>query len=177
MRSRYIAGLLIVGASGILGAQRPGAPAARQAGPPAAQILLAHTGELQLTDAQVLRLAAIARRAETRHQSMRASMDSARGRFQGRPATPADSTARRQFAERMRTDMERMGEQERTDRRDAIAVLTPDQQARAWEFAANRGNRGEQMRGGRRPTMQRPMQRQGQRPMQRGAQRPVRPVG
>src|SRR5829696_5067112 len=71
----------------------------------AAQMLLAHTGELGLTDAQVVRLAGIARRAETRRASLRASMDSARQRFA--PGQPGDSTARRQFRLRMQADMEK----------------------------------------------------------------------
>ena len=43
----------------------------------AASMFLAHTGELQLTDAQVTRLAAIARRSEARQKAMHARMDSA----------------------------------------------------------------------------------------------------
>jgi hypothetical protein len=100
-------------------------------------MLLAHTGELELTDAQVVRLAAIARRAEGRRRSLRASMDSVRARFGDR--APADSAARRQMRDRFRTDIDRLREQQRADQRDAIAVLTPDQQARAWDFAASRG--------------------------------------
>ena len=38
----------------------------------AASMFLAHTGELQLTDAQVTRLAAIARRSEARQKAMHA---------------------------------------------------------------------------------------------------------
>src|ERR1051325_6264204 len=41
-----------------------------------AQFLLAHTGDLKLTDQQVVRLAAIARRADERGRSMRTSLDS-----------------------------------------------------------------------------------------------------
>ena len=43
-----------------------------------ASMLLAHTGEFKLTDAQVTRLAGIARRTSDRHRAMRASMDSLR---------------------------------------------------------------------------------------------------
>ena len=134
MKSRWMAGLLIVGAGSVLGAQAP-APAP-MGGAPAAEMLLANTGRLQLTDAQVVRLAAIARRSEARRQTMRAAMDSARTRVQGRPA---DSVARRQMVQRMRTQAEQMREQQRTDTRDAIAVLNADQQARAWEMVAARG--------------------------------------
>jgi hypothetical protein len=45
----------------------------------------------------------------------------------------------------MRPAMERLREQSQADRRDAIAVLTPDQQAQAWERIARPG----QPRGGR----------------------------
>ena len=116
------------------------------AGAPAAQMLLARTGELGLTDAQVVRLAAIARRAETRRASLRAAMDSARQRFT--PGQPADSAARRQFRQRMIADAEKARDAARVDQRDAIAVLNADQQAKAWEMVANRGRmaRGGAMR-------------------------------
>ena len=76
-------------------------------------------------------------------------MDSGRTRFA--PGQPGDSLARRQFAERMETNMSKEREQARTDLRDAIAVLTPDQQARAWEMAgaATRGRAGRAGRMGR----------------------------
>jgi hypothetical protein len=113
---------------------------------PAAEMLLSRTGELGLTDAQVVRLAAIARRSEARRRAMRASMDSAEGRFR----QPGDSAARRQFGERMRAEMTRAQEQIQADQRDAIAVLTPDQQARAWSMVSNRGQGGQRgFRGGR----------------------------
>lgn len=123
------------------------------AGPAAspAEFLLAHTGELELTDAQVTRLAAIARRAAARRQAMRSTLDSLRpGRARG---MMRDSTSREQFRQRMeqmRPAMERLREQAHTDRRDAITVLTPDQQARAWErmAAGARGGRGAGFRAG-----------------------------
>lgn len=118
-------------------------PRRPEAGPPAAEMLLSQTGELELSDAQVVRLAAIARRSEARRRALRASMDSARARFGGQPA---DSVARRQFEQRMQADMQRAAEQMRTELRDAIAVLTADQQAKAWNRVANRGPR---MRGSR----------------------------
>jgi Spy/CpxP family protein refolding chaperone len=136
-----------------LHAQGPGAPApgprGRMGGGGApggpmgntASFLLAHTGDLKLTDAQVVRLAAIARRADERMHAMRTSMDSVR------PAcgpNGCDSTARaemRRRAERMRPAMERALEQSRTERRDAIAVLTPDQQGQAWDLVSMAGRR------------------------------------
>ena len=169
MRSRILAGLLMVGMAGVAAAQpgmrgmrgmRGAGARAGMGGPAAAEMLLANTGRLQLTDQQVSRLAAIARRSEARRQALRASMDSARTRFGGGAAV--DTAARRQFAERMRTEMTRAREQSQTDRRDAIAVLTPDQQARAWEMIAARGRaargaRGQGMRQGRQMRPMRPM--------------------
>jgi hypothetical protein len=133
-------------------------------------MLLSHVGELGLTDAQVVRLAAIARRQEARRQSLRAALDSAERRFQ-----PGDSIARRQFGERMRANMEREQEQIVVDQRDALAVLNADQQARAWSMATGpargfRGRGGPGMRPGgmgrgmRRPEMgRREMRRPGMR--------------
>jgi hypothetical protein len=116
-----------------------------------AEFLLARTGELQLTDAQVTRLAGIARRSAERRRAMRASLDSMRP--EGGRAALRDSAARqqlRQRAEQMRPAMERLREQSLADRRDAIAVLTPDQQARAWEqvAASGRSMRGQRGRPG-----------------------------
>jgi hypothetical protein len=117
-----------------------GGPGMQALGDPAS-FLLARTGELRLTDAQVVRLAAIARRAAERRATMRASMDSMRPAFTPgtRPDSAARSRMRAQMGERMqqmRASRDRVMEQMRTDRRDAIAVLTPDQQARAWEMLA-----------------------------------------
>jgi hypothetical protein len=105
-----------------------------------AAFLLAHTGDLELTDAQVVKLAAIARRGAVRMRGIRATMDSARRRFDG-PPTPADSAARERFRSRMRTEAIRLRDQFTADQRDAIAVLTPDQQGRAWQMVS-RGRRG-----------------------------------
>jgi Spy/CpxP family protein refolding chaperone len=126
----------------------------------AAQVLLAHTGELELTDQQVVRLAAIARRAEARRREMRASMDSVRARFAPGRTAPADSVARRQLRERMRVDIQRLRDQQATDQRDALAVLTPAQQARAWDLASARGrDRGMRERGMRERGRERGMRR------------------
>ncbi|MFL5537671.1 MAG: Spy/CpxP family protein refolding chaperone, partial [Longimicrobiaceae bacterium] len=103
----------------------PGGP-----GPDPASMLLAATGHLHLTDAQVVRLAAIARRAEERHAAMRTSMQAAHAAAPNRQAAPSEADM-----QRMHQQMEQMHEQMRADLRDALAVLTPDQQARAWEMA------------------------------------------
>jgi hypothetical protein len=144
MKSIRILAVLSVAAATSAAAQGP-PPGPRGSAPrqPAAEMLLSQTGELGLTDAQVVRLAAIARRSEARRRAMRASMDSAEGRFR----QPGDSVARRQFGERMRAELPRAQEQMQADQRDAIAVLTPDQQARAWTMVSSRGQRG--FRGGR----------------------------
>src|SRR6266536_287796 len=71
--------VLSVGAAATAAAQGPGGP---PMGPrpedararPAAQMLLANTGTLDLTDAQVVKLAAIARRTEARRRGMRQRM-------------------------------------------------------------------------------------------------------
>ena len=143
-----LAAILIAAAGPPLLAQGPGAPGGS---PPVggmgpggagadrgAAFLLAHTGDLELTDAQVVKLAAIARRGAVRLRGLRASMDSARMRFNG-PPTPADSAARRQFRGRMRAEATRMRDQFSADQRDAIAVLTPDQQGRAWQMVSRAG--------------------------------------
>ena len=115
-----------------------------------AEFLLGHTGELKLTDAQVTRLAAIARRSADRRRTMRTQLDSMRSNFTRgeRPDSAARAQMRQRF-EQMRPQMDRMREQSLTDRRDAIAVLTPDQQAQAWERIARMG-RGGQAAGGMR---------------------------
>ena len=120
----------------------PGAPAAPLMARPMdpAAMLLARTGELQLSDAQVVRLAAIARRSADRRRAMRASFDSMRPPMMGGAARP-DSAARATFrarADAIRARMEQARNAQHTDLRDAIAVLTADQQARAWEMMAAR---------------------------------------
>ena len=122
----------------------PGAPARGPGGGAAAKMFLANTGELGLSDAQVVRLAAIARRTEARRAAIRAAMDSNRRRME---TQTADSAARRQLRDRMRTAFDRERDQSQADLRDAIAVLTADQQAKAWQMMSNRGA-GRGMRGG-----------------------------
>lgn len=149
---------LVAGA--MAGAQGPGGPGgpggmpARGpegrplAGARAAEQFLARVGALGLSDAQVTRLAAIARRSEARRVAQRAAMDSMRTRAR---AAPADSAARAARRASMRATMERWREQNQADLRDALAVLTPDQQAKAWQLrdagmrGAGRGRPG--MRG------------------------------
>lgn len=141
--------------------QMPGPGAMGQRGGSAAdnpaEYLLAHTGEFGLTDAQVTRLAGIARRSAERRRSMRVRLDSLRPDRGTRPDSATRDRMRQRF-EQMRPQMDRMREQSLADRRDAIAVLTPDQQAQAWERIArsarsgpggfNRGGRGGMSRGG-----------------------------
>jgi hypothetical protein len=99
-------------------------------------MLLAATGRLKLTDAQVVRLAAITRRAEERHAAMRTSMAAAHAGAADRRA-PSDADM-----QRMHQAMERMHEQARADLRDALAVLTPEQQATAFEMVAHHARGG-----------------------------------
>ena len=110
------------------GAQMPGRG-------PAVTFLLSHTGQLQLSDQEVVKLAAIARRAADRHKAMRASFDSLRMQFRGR----GDSGMRHREGPptQLRATMEKEREANHTDLRDALAVLTPDQQATAWELVSS----------------------------------------
>jgi hypothetical protein len=121
------------------------------AGGRGAEFFLARTGELRLTDAQVVRLAAIARRSADRRRAMRASMDSIGSARRGARMDSADRAARTREMAAFRARLDRERDQARTDLRDAIAVLTPDQQAAAWDMAAGgsrgaRGARGAQFR-------------------------------
>ena len=169
-------------AAGTLAAQGPAgagerAPAPRGAAP-AAQLFLANSAQLQLNDQQVTRLAAIARRAESREQARRAAFDTLRARVMV-PTT--DSTARAQrrseLATAMRATMERTRDERHADLRDALAVLTPDQQARAWELRGgpDRGLRTRQAgRALRRGEMGRGAARDGlRRGMRSGMRRPL----
>lgn len=109
--------------------------------------LLARSGELRLTDQQVVRLAGIARRETDRRQGLRARIDSLRsaGRATGAPGAAAP----RRDPSALRAEVQRIREQSHADLRDAIAVLTPDQQDRAWEMNARRGGTARGMRAGR----------------------------
>ena len=129
-----------MGPGGMPGPGGMGAPRGGAMDDPA-QFLLAQTGELNLTDAQVTRLAAIARRTAERRRALRVQMDSLRTQRPpggGRPDSAQRAQMRQSF-EQMRPAMQRLRDQAQADRRDAIAVLTPDQQARAWERVAASG--------------------------------------
>jgi len=110
------------------GMRAPGGP-----GGDIGSFLLSHTAELKLSDQQVTRLAAISRRAGERRDAMMRSMDSLterrpRGDSAGRgrgPGAPPPA---------MRAEAERLRQQRHTDLREALGVLTPDQQALAWEI-------------------------------------------
>lgn len=117
-----------------LGAQMPG---------PGVEFLLARTGTLQLTDQQVVKLAAIARRAADRHKAMRASFDSLHAQFR----RGGDSAMRHREGAppQLHAAMEREHDAMHADLRDAIAVLTADQQARAWELISRRHMMGHHM--------------------------------
>lgn len=100
----------------------------------AASMFLLHTGDMQLTDAQVTRLAAIARRSEARHKAMRARTDSMvvmRGQSE-----QAEDGGGARFAVMMRvpapTDAELKAQHE--DDREAFAVPSADQLATVWEI-------------------------------------------
>ncbi|CAN5918212.1 hypothetical protein BH11GEM1_BH11GEM1_09810 [soil metagenome] len=114
----------------------------------AASMLLAQTAELELSDQQVTRLAAIARRTGERRTAIMASLDSlrtARMRAAG-AAAAAPGAAPRAPSQADRDMMLRMREQSHTDLRDALSVLTPDQLATSWEMTAGRGGGRAMMR-------------------------------
>ena len=135
--------LIIVGVAPAIAAQQGPPGPSRTAGPgpgvaalgaPGVEMLLAQTGALQLTDAQVVRLAAIARRSDERRRVLRTHLDSLRPR-----RTPGDSAARRDRVMPPTDLFQRERDASHADLRDALAVLTPEQQARAWEMVAARG--------------------------------------
>lgn len=108
------------------GMRPPGGPAGD-----VGSFLLAHTAELKLTDQQVTRLAAIARRAGERREAAMRAMDSLATRGMRRdsagrgPGGPSPA---------MRAEAERMRDQRHAELREALGVLTADQQAWAWEI-------------------------------------------
>ena len=113
-----------------------------------ADFLLAHTGDLALTDAQVVRLAAISRRTEARRKTMAARIDSARTANRPQPGDSGGPGRGRRPDGPPPADMQQMREQLRTDVRDAISVLTADQQASAWMMIAGGGALGPRPDGG-----------------------------
>lgn len=142
-------------------AQGQGMAMARMQAPArGAEFLLAHAGELQLTDQQVVRLAQIARRTAERRQAMRERMAAAapvramrgpgmRGQaMRGQAAQPADSATRAARMQQMqarrdslRTAMQQRRDEVRADLQAALDVLTPEQRARAFELVSRRGGR------------------------------------
>ena len=126
----------MVMARGAMGAMAPVLMRAREMGGmmDAASMFLAHTGELQLTDAQVTKLAAIARRAESREKAMRARMDSAmsHGKAEAAHDGMGDGTMMMRMRMLMPTEAERKAQHE--DDREAFSIPTPDQLATAWEL-------------------------------------------
>jgi len=109
----------------------PGVRGPRAGADDIGSFLLAHTSELKLSDQQVTRLAAIARRSGDRREAMMRAMDSLATR---RPRP--DSLGRGPVgpSPAMRADAERRRDQNRADLREALGVLTPDQLAVAWEI-------------------------------------------
>lgn len=103
---------------------------------PAVTFLLSHTGQLQLTDQEVVKLASIARRAADRHKAMRASFDSLHMQF--RRGGDSGMRHHEEPPPQLRVAMEKEHEANHADLRDALAVLTPDQQATAWELVSER---------------------------------------
>ena len=102
-----------------------------------ASMFLAHTGDLQLSDAQVTRLAAIARRSEARQKAAHARMDSAMTTMHqkveaARDGNGAPRAAMMMMRMPMPSEADRKAQHE--DDRDAFSVPTPDQLATAWEL-------------------------------------------
>ncbi|MEX2570897.1 MAG: Spy/CpxP family protein refolding chaperone [Gemmatimonadota bacterium] len=157
------------------------APVAGQAATPraaagplasSAEFLLSHTARLELTNDQVVRLAEIARQAEARRTELRASLQAARPQAQPTPE------ARLELRERMRETMESVSAEAERERGEAIAVLTAEQQARAWELLASRANparmRGAVPTGPRQGAMRERMRERFEAP---GAPQRMRPQG
>lgn len=105
----------------------------------AASMLLAHTGELQLTDAQVTKLASIARRAEARQKAMHARMDSAMASMRMRAESEREGDGdgggmMSTMMMRMPMQMEAERKAQHEDDRDAFSVVSTDQIATAYEL-------------------------------------------
>jgi hypothetical protein len=107
-----------------------------------ADFLLAHTGDLALTDAQVVRLAAISRRTEARRKALAARADSARTANRPAPGDSAGAGRDRRPGGLPPAELQQIRDQMRADVRDAISVLTADQQATAWMMIAGGGPLG-----------------------------------
>ena len=107
-----------------------------------ADFLLAHTGDLALTDAQVVRLAAISRRTDARRKALAARMDSARSAERPAPEDSAGRRGARGPGGPPPAELQKLRDQMRVDVRDAISVLTADQQVTAWMMIAGGGPLG-----------------------------------
>lgn len=121
-----------------------------------ASMLLAQTAALKLNDQQVTRLAALARSAESQQSVVRASMDSMHRAMMGAATgagRPGGATPPPQMTPAMEARMRAVHDQMHANTRDALAVLTPDQLASAWETRGGMGGgtRGGPARGGPRP--------------------------
>jgi hypothetical protein len=171
MRSpiRPMLGLLLAFSPLLAAAQGPGGdgPMPRAGGPGGpsggfASMLLAGVADLKLTDAQVTRLAAIARRTAEQRRPMQTRMDSLRRvmREPGNDSARRDAMMRR--GEAARTLMEQVATQERAARRDALAVLTTDQVAQLFEMRERRMAGAPMGGNGQRRMMRRGAQGRGQ---------------
>ena len=107
-----------------------------------ADFLLAHTGDLALTDAQVVRLAAISRRTEARRKTLATRADSAHAANRPAPGDSAGGGRGRRPAGLPPAELQQFRDQMRADMRDAISVLTADQQATPWMMVAGAGPLG-----------------------------------
>ena len=103
-----------------------------------AEMFLAHTGDLQLSDAQVTKLAAIARRSEARQKATQARMDSSMKSMHERVEVSRDGNGngapRAMMMMRMPMPSEADRKAQHEDDREAFSVPTPDQLATAWEM-------------------------------------------
>ncbi|MFL5616243.1 MAG: hypothetical protein ACJ796_21435 [Gemmatimonadaceae bacterium] len=141
MRRLLLLGSLVVSAVGAANlsaqAQQPAPGPGGTGGPgfgvPGVEMLLSQTGALQLSDAQVVRLAAIARRSADRRRALMTRLDSLRPR-----RLPGDSATRRERPMPATDLFTHERDAAHNDLRDALGVLTADQQARAWEMIAAR---------------------------------------
>jgi hypothetical protein len=143
-RSLLLLAALMASAAPVVAQAQQARPEARHQMPAArgplanpAQFLLSQTSTLELTDQQVLQLAELARAADARREALRADLQAAR------PAQPPESNTDRSA---LRTRLQAAREEYRStlerERVAAIALLTPEQQARAWELLARAGTRG-----------------------------------
>ena len=117
-----------------------GMPGMRGQGESIASMLLARTAELKLTDQQVTKLAAIARREGDRRTAMHAHMDSLMHTEQMQVTAGQQSAPRPMMMMHDRDPMmDRMREQDHADLRDALGVLSIDQLADAWVMRGHGG--------------------------------------